>query len=241
MRFLTIVSTFILAGVVLIQTSCSDANAETDLGGDRVASSFESLDYKQAVDSCVFKTIDTPDSERTGFAAWWLDGIEGCIGKSVPDRQLTTNEKQRLGLWKRPDGTTTFWSAIVSEMYKYYSTYGELPESGIDFYPELAGSDGYSTLLTLSDEEVLNLYADGIDPITGKFYSDLSCDEWTAGALNVTLVTDPEEIAANYPDLYIPAESDEETKGIKRPDMVWHVVIYGEAEGSVLLDDVVAM
>jgi hypothetical protein len=241
MRVIAIAVPCLIVMLLSTLTSCSDANAETNLDDSRIASSILDLNYKDAVNACVFKTFDSPETERTGFTAWWLNGMEGCIGEGIPERQLTPNEKLRLGLWKLPDGSATFWSAIVTAMYVYHDEFGELPETGVDLFTDLRSPEGYEALLTMSDAEVLNLYSDGIDPMTGRFYSSFSSKQWQPGTMNVTLVQDEKEIAENYPELYIPSGSDEESKGIKRPDMVWHVIIYGEEEGSILLDDIVVM
>ena len=239
MRYLSFVSTFLVLMLVVFSMSCSDALADGNISGERTASSIADLSYKSAVDNCDFITFDSEKADITGFSSWWLNGMEGCIGKGVPDRPLTVSEKKRLGMWKLPNETKTFWLATLTKIQMFYIKHGQMPETGIDLFPELIAENGYSKLIAMDDDAVLNMYHEGIDPITGRFYNSFISKDWKAGAMNIEVMEDAAEIQEKYPKMKIAAASPDGVQEIKSPQKVWRIVIYGEEEGSILLDDIV--
>lgn len=191
-----------------------------------------------AVKACGFVTFDSDLEEATDFEKSMILRYTSEVGNEVPERQLTEAELRRLGVWRLPDGGSTFLHATISYVCGYEYKHNQLPASGAAFYPELGTPEGVADFKQLDDQTILDRYPEGIDPITGRFYGSFTAQEWTPGAMCVELVDDPAEVARLYPRLKLPIDSSDPDTAYKPVSRLWYVTVYGEAPGSVLYEGI---
>jgi hypothetical protein len=205
------------------------------------------LSFGEAIGACEFVTFDSDLAKASGFQRIIVGQLKSSVGKEIPDRELSAGEKRRLGIWRKPNGRITWWQEIVGKAWHYRKAHGTLPQTGLDLFPELDSDAKLAELLRLSPEDVLSRYAAGIDPITGRFYSDLQAKSWAPAAMNMRVVDDPEQLKMLFPHQvlpvteYLPGGGARDTGKYKPIKSAWYITIYGESPGSVLYDTIVYM
>jgi len=222
---------------MMVTVACATQADDSNI--DKGVSEVDALayDYSAIVSTCEFSTFDTLSDELSGFDRTYLSQMEKRVGSCIPSlSELTDKDKNRLGVWYLPNESATFLAATIVRIGKYYRSYGDYPENGLELFPELTTQEGLAELATLSDEDVLSRYRDGIDTITGRFYKSFRSAEWEAGSMMVQVITDPEIINSRFPDVRMYIDSTDPSAGKRSLTTIIDVIIYGEEPGSVVYE-----
>lgn len=233
--------------VICMFCSCvSLASEDTSLiktSSDALYQNLLAIDFSSEIlISSSFDEYGSTDETLSGFAKSYLRGMALSQGKGIPNRDLTAAERNRLGLWRFDDGSTTFWQMTFAEVRRYYACNCEIPASGLDLVPDLLTQTGYDEFTNMSRAEQLRKYRDIIDPITGHLYASFIAETWEPGAMYIQVITDPAVIEERYPHRKVGSlEYNQETgkfqDGPRKPvSEIWKIRIYGEEPGTVLYE-----
>jgi len=228
----------LLGGSALGTVLTGRAAAQDDLRVQALA-----LDFSTAIQQCEFTTFSGGGSNSELLTAV----VGDAVGKQVPSRPLTPGEERRLGIWKTPNGACGMVFDLTSYSIEYYGKHGALPQTGLDFFPELSTDEGLRELLTMDPLKAVTLYRVGVDPITGHFYSNLQSADWAPEAANLRMSDDPAIVEQNFPngrhprmEWGGPGQQPRDTGEFDKPAKVWWVTIYGDAPGSVIYQETLA-
>jgi len=229
---------FTLIGCLVATLPGGRAVAQDDLRSQALA-----LDYTAALQQCEFTTFSGGGSMSDLLTAVWGDARD----KEIPADRLTPAEERRLGIWKTTNGACGMVFDLVSYSIEYYDKHAALPQTGLDFFPELSTEEGLRELVAMDPLKAVSLYRVGIDPITGHFYANLRSVDWAPASANLRVSTDPSDIEQAFPGVRHqrmewqgPGDKPRATGESDKPGKVWWVTVYGEEPGKVIYQETLA-
>lgn len=201
-------------------------------------------DFSSELERCEFITLSDIKDEKPGFADA-SNMMLKRISEYVPEREFSTKELHALGGWQATT-RTRFFTDTLEDVHEYYLAHGCLPGNGAELFDNLNTERGQHTWNNAKDRTLLELYYPGISPITGKFIASFTADEWSPGAWRIEIVSDPDRVdkLSKQKTVLIPPTIMPDGKIIgeylESPvEQVWLVTIFGEQEGSLILQDFV--
>jgi hypothetical protein len=145
-------------------------------------------------------------------------------------QQLTPGEERLLYGWVTPDGRHCYSHDTIIDACAYYRDMGRLPPTAAQLLAYKSRRNPLPDPKNLSPSEVIDHYAEGINPVTGEFYQTYSSPAWSPGGIYIKALSD-DEIRKSYPGW---------TGSNGRPlPSVFAYKLFGEKEGSVLLEDTI--
>ncbi len=137
-------------------------------------------------------------------------------------------EQKILGVMLLSNGNFHTVASTLRRASNQLLTTGSLPANGLALYQDAEQIQGVQYIENLSDDERYLACCQGINPVTGRFYESFQSREWTPGGIFIERMPD-DFLLSRFPN-YISED------GTNAPVM-FHYIIYGAQQGSVLLDD----
>ena len=121
----------------------------------------------------------------------------------------------------------------VMRVSSYISAHGRTPKDGAELFDSMrkAGAS-LDEFLAMSQINQYKIVCSAINPITGHFYESFDSPEWSPGGLVIVPETDPGYLNSHWTS-YVGDDG-----GLPE---IWHVIVFGESQGRVLLDKHVAV
>jgi hypothetical protein len=156
-------------------------------------------------------------------------------GLQVDYKSLTPGEKLLIDGWKLPSGQKG--SDIISTLFRimdFSERYSRMPDNGAELALMIIQDDYRLTLdqfLALPRLEQLDKVAQSINPITGRCFSSLTAEEWSAGAIGISHIDSEGDLMALLPQekarYYHPSGDFREG---------WRVIAFGAEPQRILMD-----
>lgn len=228
----------IVMALLLIPASAVRA-AFADIGNqDTVHPVANSVDVTSAVETGSFVTFSSPAEQKTGLAGSFLRQMQSEVGAAIPERVLSTAEERAVGVWNLPGGGISLVFSTLNLVVEYNTFNGKLPANGMDLFPEIQSTAGRNALRQAEPDDIIDRFSAGISPITGRFYSSFTAEDWCCGAMCIRIIEDPAEIERLRPGMRMPIDpltAGEDTRPVQR---LVHVKIWGEQPGAVVYDGI---
>jgi len=198
-----------------------------------IRAAYADMDFTPALQSSEFIPLEIKDQPRS--SSDWSGFAQVDLGYT----DLTKAEERIVGMYRMLSGDRFSCRLAMSYAINFYEQYGRPPCDGTDllalYTAKWTTPGGVARFKDLSVSEMLSRGAwRCINPATGRFYDSFSSTEWSQFGILVEPVAGEGAVKA------IPGGVWDESTQTWVSGMVaykmWHVVIYGEQPGSVLID-----
>lgn len=214
--------------IAAFATAAQPVVADSDRASDEsVAPRLMGYDFAAELDQQVY--LDMPGASPEVDAAI---GIKAA--SAVP--QWPGDDKV-LGLKHIIGGQRWTTQSTLLLISKYFAMHGELPDTGLDLFPELLTLDGYESFLAMTPTERIVRYHAGINPYAARFFESFTAPAWRPGGLFIDYlrVDDNGDILGKggLPVNFV--EDNEDTPA--EVDSAFYYEVYSAKEGVTLFDD----
>jgi hypothetical protein len=156
----------------------------------------------------------------------------------LPSRSLTPKETQLLSHYRDNHGWQFGCGLTLFAAVGFAEQHGRVPSDGAEFLaysnPEYATEDGLRRLARLPGPERLHQVASALNPATGRMYTTFESAQWSP--FGVLIRKEQGEKATKSMPFHWRDSGSEETQTEFRQYQAWHLVVYGQRPGSVLVD-----
>lgn len=250
-----------LATILLVGFStvaCADDETQSAQRTDQVAAlqtrhrEVSNADFSELLTDTRFATFKSVVNHPDPGLAKLVQIHKKMLKSQLDTRALTPREEMRAGIWLLPSGRRGVMLDTLNAVFEFYNAHGRLPDSGMELYPELSTSAGLEAFATLSDEDKLEKYFAGINPITGHWYQSFNSSQWAPGAIDFR-VLEGEQIEALFgaPVMFGDPENmqdsgvdgkhsmhsgEEEPRELRKVEKLFQVKVWGENPATIIYE-----